>query len=384
MAAGTLSVTMRSLLVGAALACLAAPVSAQADMQAFNSAVEAGDYRGASLVAAERWAGVDTASPQAAATAREFGWIAMLADEPSTALVYARFLVEQGQALAHPDMTPAVSRVLFDWASLGMAASAQARTRLLASLNARAATAGRDLISARAAQVLHTEAWKAGDWAQAGQSAELAIRFLDEVGATQSPARFEMRRGMAAAAFMRAKTGEAYNAVYDVAEELHDLIAATPEGSIRDRLATEYFAAAAWGDAMYSALGERVQRSLPDRRNTAVANRKPIGELLYPAPGDASLPRCRISLARNFKQPGFPYQARFKDFGGVVVYALTVEPNGGFSEPRLLVSAPHAGVAEAVQSVLGGWRWRIEGGAQPPGCRMPETHILTFEFALGR
>ena len=183
---------------------------------------------------------------------------------------------------------------------------------------------------------------------------------------------------------MRAKSGEAYNAVYDVVEELHNLIAATPEGSIRDRLAGEYFAAAAWGDAMYSALGERGQRNVPDRRATAGANRKAIGELLYPAPGDVSLPRCRIALARNFKQPGFPYQARFKDFGGVVVYALNVEPNGAFSEPRLLVSAPHEGVAQAVEDVISTWRWRIDGGAQPPGCRMPETHILTFEFALGR
>ncbi len=361
-----------------------APVSAQADIQAFNSAVEAGDYRGASLAAAEAWPSVDRASPDAVAIAREFGWIAMLADEPSTALGYARFLVEQGQALAHPDTTPAVSRVLFDWASLALVVSPQTRTRLMASLNTRAAVAGRDLISARAAQVLHAEAWKAGDWAQASQAAELAIRFLDEVGATQSPARFEMRRGMAAAAFMRAKTGEAYNAVYDVVEELHDLIAATPEGSIRDRLASEYFAAAAWGDTMYSALGERGQRSVPDRRITAGAGRKPIAELVYPAPGDANLPRCRIALARNFKQPGFPFQARFKEFGGVVVYALNVEPNGVFSEPRLLVSAPHEGVAQAVEDVINTWRWRIDGGPQPPGCRMPETHILTFEFALGR
>lgn len=378
---------MRRTLTLVALALVAsamAPVSAQSDMQAFNSAVEAGDYRGASLVAAETWPAVDRTSPNAAAIAREFGWIAMLADEPSTALGYARFLVEQGRTLAHPDSTPAVSRVLFDWASLATVANPQARTRLMGSLNARAALAGRDLISARAAQVLHTEAWKAGDWAQASQAAELAIRFLDEVGAGQSPARFEMRRGMAAAAFMRAKSGEAYNAVYDVVEELHGLIAATPEGSIRDRLAGEYFAAAAWGDAMYSALGERGQRNVPDRRNTAGANRKPIAEVIYPAPGDVNIPRCRIALARNFKQPGFPYQARFKDFGGVVMYALTVEANGVFSEPRLLVSAPHEGVAEAVEDVISTWRWRIEGGAQPPGCRLPETHILTFEFALGR
>ena len=361
--------------------CLADP--AHADIRSFNSAVEAGDFRGAVLAAAETWPEVDRASPDAAGIAREFGWIAMLADEPSAALVYAKFLVEQGQGLPHPDTSPAVSRVLMEWAGLAAAASPNSRAKLVAALNARAATSGRDLISARAAQVLHVEAWHAGDWAQASLSAELAIRFIDELGAGQSPARFEMRRGMAAAAFMRAKTPEAYNATYDIVEELHDLIAVTPDGSIRDRLASEYFSAAAWGDAMYSALGSR-QRATPDRRNTSGPNRKAISELLYPAPGDMSLPRCRISLARAFKQPGFPYSARFKDFGGVVVYALNVEPGGTFSEPRLLVSAPHDGVAEAVQDVISTWRWRIDGGAQPPACRMPETHILTFEFALGR
>jgi hypothetical protein len=117
---------------------------------------------------------------------------------------------------------------------------------------------------------------------------------------------------------------------------------------------------------------------------TAGANRRPIAELLYPAPGDASLPRCRVTLARNFRQPGFPFNSRFKEFGGVAVYALSVEPGGTFSEPRLLVAAPHDGMALAVEDVLGSWRWRIDGGAQPPACRMPETHILTFEFALGR
>lgn len=354
-----------------------------ADIPAFNAAVEAGDYRGASLVATETWPTVDPASPEAVAIAREFGWIAMLADEPAAALVYARFLVEQGQALPHPDTTPAVSRVLFDWASLAAAVSPQSRSRLLSALKARAAAPGRDLISARAAQVLHAEAWRAEDWTQAGEAAELAIRFLDEVGARKSPARFEMRRGMAASAFMRAKSPEAYNVMYDVVEELHDEVAATPDGAIRDRLASEYFAAAAWGDVMYSALGSR-QRATPDRRRTAGTNRIPIVDLLYPAPGDASLPRCRITLARNFRQPGFPFNARFKDFGGVVVYALGVEPGGMFSDPRLLVSAPHDGMAAAVDEVMSSWRWRIDGGPQPPACRMPETHILTFEFALGR
>lgn len=365
----------------AALASLCAP--AHADIRAFNAAVQSGDYRAAVAAANETWPAIDRAGPDAAAVAREFGWIAMLAGQPSTALTYARFLVEQGGALAHPDTSPAVSRVLHDWASLASAVSPQTRSRLLTSLQVRAGAAGRDLISARAAQALYIEAWQANDWQQAYAAAGLAIRFLDELGAGSTPARFEMRRGLAVSAFMQAKTPEAYNAVYDVAAELYDQVAVAPAGPIRNRLAGEYYAAVAWGDVLYSALGSR-QKGTPDRRDKIHAGKKPVAELLYPAPGDPALPRCRIALARNFDNPGFPFVQRFKDFGGEVVYALDVEAGGMFSNARLLVSAPHSGFAESVEDVLTSWRWRIDGGSQPPNCRMPTVHIMTFEFTLGR
>ncbi len=364
----------------AALAGLCAPASA--DIRSFNAAVQAGDYRAAVVAANDTWPTVDRASPDAAAIAREFGWVAMMANQPATALLYARFLLEQGPMLTHPDATPTVSRVLFEWASFTAAPSPQVRTRLYAALQERARGTGRDLISARAAHALYADAWASGEWDLAASAANLAIRFLDELGASNSPARYELRRGLGVASFMRARTPEAYNAVYDVAAELHDQIAKTPEGAIRDRFAEEYFKAIAWGDAMYSALGSK-QKSTPDRRNGFTSGKKSIAELLYPASGDASLSRCRVTLARNFRDPGFPFQQRFRDFGGEVIYALNVEPDGSFSSPELLAAAPHDGFAEAVADVVTSWRWKVEG-AQPPACRMPVTHILTFEFSLGR
>lgn len=365
--------------VAAALAFVTAP--AFADINAFNAAVQRGDYRAALAAANETWPSIDRAGPDAATAAREFGWIAMLAGQPATALTYAKFLVEQGGALTHPDAKPQVSRVLLDWATLTASVTPQNRTRLLGSLQQRATTAGRDLISARAAQTLYAEAWAAGDWPQAGAAAELGIRFLDELGASTSPSRYELRRGMAVSAFMRVKSSEAYNAVYDIAAELYDQIVATPEGPIRKRLESEYFAAVAWGDVLYSALGSR-QKSTPDRRNTINAGKPSIAEVLYPASGDPALPRCRVTLARNFDNPGFPFVSRYKDLGGEVIYALNVESGGLFSNPRLLVSAPHAGFAESVEDVLTSWRWRVEGATT--GCRMPDVHILTFEFTLGK
>lgn len=361
----------------------AAATPASADIRAFNAAVQKGDYAAAVAAANETWPAINRASPDAASIAREFGWVAMLADEPATALTYAKFLVEQGASLTQPDSSPVVSRVLFDWASLASATSQPSsqplRARLLASLQQRAAAPGRDLISVRAAHALHAEAWAAGDWVQAYDSALLAIRFLDEAGASQSPVRFELRRGVAASSYLRVKSSEAYNAIYDVAAALAELIAVEPPGALRDRYAVEYFAAVAWGDVMYSALDAARQKATPNRGATT----RSIVEMLYPAPGDVVLPRCRIVLDRKFDNPGFPFEARYRDLGGEVIYAFKVEPGGSFSNPRVLASAPHAGFARQLGDSFRSWRWRVEGPA-PPNCRMPETHILTFEFGLGR
>lgn len=378
-----MAVLRRALIASAAMfVCMAGP--ARADMQAFNAAMQTGDYRAALAEAAATWSSVDRAGPQAALVAREFAWVAMLADDPSSALIYARFLVEQGASLPYPDPNPAVSRVLFDWASLRSASSSNSRSRLYGALRARANLPGRDLISVRAAQTLQAEAWNAGDWSQAEGSSLLALRFLDDIGAGETAARYEARRQAAAANFMRTKSPDAYNALYDMVEQLHDQLAGMAAGAERDRLAAEYFQAAAWADASYSAMSGSDRRQTPDRRQSAFAGRAPIADLLYPAAGDASLPRCRITLARNSKTPGFPFVSRFRDFGGVVTYALGVRPDGAFDTPELLASAPHPDFVRATEDVMGSWRWQVEGDGSPSACRMPDTHILTFEFTLGR
>lgn len=359
----------------AALLVLTAPASA--DIRSFNAAVQSGDYRAAVLAANETWPGIDQTGPSAAGIAREFGWVAMLAGQPNVALVYSKFLVEQGAALAKPDASPAVSRVLYDWANLAVAPSLQTRQQLLASLQQRSAIAGRDLISARAAHALHAQAMADGDWVQAYDSALLAIRFIDELGAGSPPARYELRRGVAVSSYLRVKSPEAYNALYDVANQLAEEVAATPPGPARDRFAAEYFAATAWGDVMYSALKPDVRRITPDRR----ANVRQIADTLYPAPGDASQPRCIINLERPFRSPGFAFETRFRDLGGEAVYALDLAADGTFTNARPLVSAPHSGFTAAMPGVIPTLRWKIDG---PQPCRVPTAHVMVFEFALGK
>jgi hypothetical protein len=251
------------------------------------------------------------------------------------------------------------------------------------SLRVRATIYGRDLISARAAQALAVEAWSAGDWPQTEAAAMLAVRFFDDLGAAQSPARYHARRLQALSGFMRTKTQDAYAALYDMAGEIHDLIAVSPDAAVRERLGVEYYETVAWGDAVYGALSAG-RRQLPPRRFSTSAIHPSMAELLYPAPGDGALPRCRLTLARGAENPGFPFVSRFKDFSGEVIVALDVQPGGGFANARILAAAPAPDFAEATLDVLRSWRWRIDGAVQPPACRMPQVHVMTFEFALGR
>lgn len=375
---------MRTLALISFAALAGAADRAHADIRSFNASVQAGDFRAAAADAQATWPAIDRAAPDVAQIAREFAWVSMLADDPSAALVYARFLVEQGARLPNPDPSPAVSRVLFDWASLRSASSANSRSRLYGSLRSRANLPGRDLISVRAAQALQVEAWNAGDWTQAEGSSLLALRFLDDIGAGETVARYEARRRAATANFMRTKSPDAYNSLYDMAGQVHDQLAQTPPGTERDQLAAEYFAAAAWADAAYPAMSASDRRNTPDRRQSFGAGQIPVAELVYPAPGEATLPRCRISLARSAKTPGFPFVARFRDLAGVVTYALEVRPDGSFANPRLLAAAPHPDFVRATEDVMSSWTWRLEAGSQPGGCRMPLVHVLTLEFALGR
>ena len=174
---------------------LALGAPARADIREFNAAVNARDYRMASIVAAETWPQLDKSSPEIAVIAREFSWVAMLAGQPAAAQVYARFLIEQGGALPKPDTTPAVSRVLFEWSGLAKTPTAESRARLLTALQQRAANPGRDLISVRAAQLLHRKSWDASEWGTPGKAADLALKFLQPIGREYDLERYDMRRG---------------------------------------------------------------------------------------------------------------------------------------------------------------------------------------------
>ncbi len=353
---------------------LSAP--AFADIREFNAAVTARDYRMASIVAAETWPQLDKSSPDIAVIAREFSWVAMLAGQPAAAQVYARFLLEQGAALPKPDATPAVSRVLFEWSGLAKTPTAENRARLLTALQQRAASPGRDLISVRAAQLLYRKSWEASEWATAGKAADLALGLMQQLGREYDLERYSLRRGRIASDFMRTRLPQTYNQMYDLAEEIYGVAASI--GSPSDQLATEFFTTTAWGDVIYQGLRDR--RNTPDRSGSVTRGRIAPNDLFFPAPGEASKPRCRVTVASNSRQPEFPNRAEAYGLSGVAVYAVTLLPGGRYGEARVLGSAPHTQFAGAMDRVLPYWRWELDSRTPAGSCRMPTAQTLTIQF----
>ncbi len=356
---------------------LAAP--AAADIRQFNAAVMQQDFRTASIVAAETWPQLDKSSPDIAVVAREFGWVAMLADQPAAAQVYARFLREHGGALSKPDASPVVSLVLFEWSNLAAAPTRDVRTRLLSALQQRAGMSGKDLISIRAAQLLFARSWEADDWSMAAQAADIALRVTAEVGPEYDAVRYQMRRGRIAADFMRTRSADSYNAMYNLAEEIYAAAAARPDPASRAAFAADFFDTAAWGDVIYGALGSD-RRSIADRSGSVTRGHVSTSEMFYPAPGDAALPRCRINVDSTSRQPDYPGGPAARGLNVVAAYAVTLAPGGRFSGVRLLGSAPYGQHATALDEVLPYWRWELDRATPAGTCRVPATHIVTVQF----
>jgi hypothetical protein len=349
--------------------------TAFADIREFNAAVTARDYRMASIVAAETWPQLDKSSPQIAVIAREFSWVAMLAGQPAAAQVYARFLMEQGRSLPKPDATPAVSRVLFEWSGLAKTPTAENRARLLTALQQRAATPGKDLISVRAAQLLFRKSWEAGEWGTAGKASELALNLMQQIGREYDLERYDLRRGRIAADFMRTKLPQTYNQMYDLAEEIYGVAAAI--GSPSEQLATEFFTTTAWGDVIFESVRGR---GLTNRSATVTRGRISANDLFFPAPGEASRPRCRVTVASSARQPEFPNRQAAYGLPGVAVYAVTLAPGGRYTEAKLLGAAPHGQFAGAMDKVLPYWRWELDPRTPAGSCRMPTAQTLTIQF----
>ena len=212
----------------------------------------------------------------------------------------------------------------------------------------------------------------------ADRAADLALNVMQQIGREYDLERFELRRGRIAANFMRARTIESYDAMYDLAEEIYGVVAAIDPAD-RERLSAVFFNTTAWGDVIYTTLkGDR--KGIADRSGSVTRGRLSANDILFPAPGDAALPRCRIMTISSGRQPEFPNAEMAHGLTGVAVYAVTLSPGGRFGDAKLLGSAPHGHFEIAMDRALPTWRWQLDTRTPQGSCRMPSRQILTIQF----
>jgi len=358
-----------------AVASLAAP--AQADMREFNAAINAGDYKTASRVAAQTWPQLNKAEPDIAVIAREFAWASMLADEPTRAQSYTSFLIGRSSSLRPDDPSVVTWRVLDAWAAFAVRPTRDTRKTLADSLQMRAAIVGKDLISLRAAQALFRDQWNAGLWREAASVAESGAHIARDFGRDYADVVYQLELGRLAASFVDRASGEAALYLADLARQTYTEAMASTDDAVKQRFVSVFFAADAWAEAANMRLAQQGKKAAAVEKIGA-ANRA----RLTPAPGDPALPECQIARAPTNKQLDFPANRRFEGWPGFATYRLKLEQGGRFSEIRLMGAAPHSDLAATVGKALEQWRWQYAGPLQAPNCRLPVYYYLALQFEV--
>jgi hypothetical protein len=357
---------------------LAAPASA--DIKAFNAAAKAGDYKAAAAAAAEMWPAMDKTAPDIALTAREFGWIAMLAGDPRAAQVYSGFLVDSPPAAAPQEYVHVVARVLHAWADFTAAPTRETRYALARMLEERAAIHATDLISLRAAQALFQDDWSKGRWREAAASGLTGVVLLRDYGKTLADAGFRFEMGAIAATFANRPRAEAANQMRALSERVLAEALAAADPALKERLTRVYFNSNAWAHVAERMVAQEDRRFQPAPKSETARRAQ---KLLTPAPGDPALPECSITREASTRTPRYPSGPQFNGWAGFATYRLAVADGGRFSEIKLMGTAPHSDFGAAVDRVIEDWRWTFRDSLRPPQCRMPDYYYVEFEFRLG-
>lgn len=361
----------------AAVFALASPASA--DIASFNAAVKAGDYRAASLAAAQTWPTLDKTTPDIAIVAREFAWASMLAGDPRNAQVYSSFLIDTPPASAPKEYLPVVGRVLDAWADFAVSSTRETRTALNNALMDRAAIATTDLISVRAAQALFYDDWDKGRWKEAAAAGWSASAILKNYGKGLLDAAYNLEMGTLAAQFADQPSAQFATSLRQLSERALAEALATTEPQLKERLSHVFFNINAWATVAERLMAQQDKRFQPAAPSDSLRR---AYKLLSPAPGDPALPECAVSRETGNKQPKYPTGRLFKDWPGFATYRLTIAPNGRFSDIRLMGAAPLSDFTQSVDKAIEDWRWTVRDGMRPPQCRMPEYYFVEFEFRL--
>jgi TonB family protein len=370
-----------------AAACMAP--AAFADLKAFNAAVRAGDYKQAAAEAEATWKAWDTADPQTALLAREFGFAALVSGRYDLARQFGEFLVQKGATLPTPDDQPAVSAVLFRVADFKLKSRDEERQALREALNSRNAAAGVDMTSVLSWEALYVGDWNAGDWTNAQADSAAAAEFMKRQSALL-PRRRDAEIVKAAASFLhgRSRITKGRNDYYDAMADVHDAIvadinAATTPGA-RDPLFEAKWKAEAWTLAISSYL-ESFYTQVGSNISTALEPR-PIQQPRFAQhPDDAAAgqqPLCEGKF--EGRKLVYPPSRAYQGLVGAVIARLETDASGKVTNTEVLAAVPLKTFSDQVVRTMSTWTYKPAKGVNTSSCRLnSRNRIFRVTFHMG-
>ena len=366
---------------------------ASAGIREYNAAVKAGDYAMAAAEAESIWAVLDKTLPEAVATAREFAWTSMLAGEPAKAMVYARWLVEEGAKAPTPDDDPLLSKILLLWSGLGNEPSKDQRAELSTTLSSWSAanTTLPSRVAAVAAAQLYGKAWQAGDWKDAERDAVIAERLAGRLGAEGLVIEQRAMLDGAAANFMDTRKADGYMRIADGWEKLVARIGPPRPGKGLDlgNLEPVYWRGLAWmtamsayfrvgNDARLSGPAYKRQGELIEARSKTIQGRCGAAPCA-PAPlPPGQLPQCNATWKQS-PPLRYPSTAVWKGMVGATILRLTVDDAGKVTDLKVLAAVPSETFPEPTMKAVRQWTLQRAPNGKAP-CTLAGERELTVEF----
>ncbi len=365
----------------AALFAAFAAGAARADINAYNQAVKAGDYKTAAAEAKAVWSTFDKTSPATASVAREFGFSSYVAGDYAAAHDYGTFLKENGAKLPTPDDQPVISAVLLAAADYRLNPKSD-RDGLASALEARVAAPGLDNISVLASEALYHGDWNEGAWLHAKKSTELAENLLDR-GGGRFRARYDAAKiANAAAEFLASPAPRDYDLMVDVHNSIVADVDQASNEKAREALGREMYHSGAWANAIWAyvrSFATQTGSNIP----VGVSEKNldnPKSAIFPDIPDPRPICQGRIDLD-NFPYPGI---AEFRGVPGAVTLKLDMDDSGAVTHAEALASVPADVFADALVKASPTFHWKLKEGENLKTCRMRRTNYVftvIFHFA---
>lgn len=368
-------------LIAIAFAFVLAGSPAVADIKSFNAAMKDRDYARATVAAASAWSTLDKSRGDLAIIAREFSFAAYLAGDYAAARSYGEAALSASATLGEEPVLRAASDVLLRVAEFKLTSSAQTRDRLYASLDARAAMEGIDLIAYMAADAMTAYDFDRGAWKEAEASAALGARLSDAGGAgfLIYAYRFELFENVAA--YMRTRDVKPFERMTALKEKIVVTIDAAASDEAAAPFAKFYWEVHAWQNSTGSHLVARRKMKWPEpdaTRTPRKADDRSVRLLALRTEDDAC--QSAIDMRRDIE---YPRSALYKGLIGTVILRVDIDEKGAAANPEILTSVPAKYFGDAVLKSAKDIRYK-PGDKWSSDCSLVQPQrVVTFQFTIG-